>query len=78
MRLTIYLEEAPVVRTEVMTKDGPVFKKIVHNTLSFRDIKENEVSDLINSIDPEKQGKYLRHTLSADRATGHARIKRKK
>ena len=76
MRLTVYLEEAPVVRTEVMTKDGPVFKKIIHNTLSFREINQEDVADLLSSI-PDTQGKVVRHTLSGDRATGHAKVRKK-
>ena len=78
MRLTVYLENAPVKKTEVMTKDGPVFKKIIHNTLSFTDIKEDDVAGILSGINPEKQGKVVSHTLSADKSTGHARVKRKK
>ena len=77
MRLTVYLENAPVKKTEVMTKDGQVFKKIIHNTLSFRNIKEDEVAGILSGIS-EKQGKVVSHTLSADKSTGHARVKRKK
>jgi hypothetical protein len=77
MRLTVYLTDAPVKRTEVMTKDGPVFKKILHNTLSFAGINKEDVSGILSSI-TEKQGKVVSHTLSPDKTTGHARVKRKK
>ena len=77
MRLTVYLDKAPVRKVEVMTKNGPVFKNILHNTLSYPNIKENEVGDILSSI-PEKQGKVRTHTLSPDKPTGHARVRRKK
>ena len=79
MRLTVHLKEVEKQKTEVPVKGKPgafIIKETIHNTLSFSDIKEDQVGIILSEI--ESSGKKIAsHYLSGDARFGRASGKKK-
>jgi len=70
MRLTVHVENAKKITVEKNTKDGPVRKKCIFNTLSFSDVSEGDVSRILSSIEEDGHGTPVKHYLSNEKIKG--------
>lgn len=78
MRLTVHVANAITDTIEVKTKNGIVSKKRTLNTLSFNDVKEDNVPTILKQIENEGRGIPMKHYLSNVSAPGRAHGKKKK
>lgn len=79
MRLTVHLSEVERQKIEVPVKGKPgtfVMKETINNTLSFTDIKPEQVGIILGEI--ESSGKKVAsHYISGDSRYGRASGKKK-
>lgn len=78
MRLTVHLSEAKKIKEEVKTKDGVKIVTKTINTLSFSNIKEEDVPTILGQIErDEEAGKVSKYSLCGDGRFGNAKTKKK-
>lgn len=77
MRLTVHVKEAQQYTIEKKTKDGTKFVKKTINTLSFNNVKKNEVPQILQTIENEELGIPTKHYLSNEKQIGHSKTKKK-
>lgn len=80
MRLTVHVAEAKKQKIEVPSKEKPgtfVKKEVLYNTLSFTDVKESDVTRILQEIESTGQGIPVKHYLSTDSIPGINRYKKK-
>lgn len=64
MRLTVHVSGAKKYTVTKKTKEGDVKKKCIFNTLSFHNVKENDVVRILTDIEENGYGKPTKHYLS--------------
>ncbi|MEK6829751.1 MAG: hypothetical protein AABY15_06545 [Nanoarchaeota archaeon] len=63
---------------EVKTKNGVINRKRTLNTLSFPDVEEERVPEILKQIEEEGKGIPMKHYLSNVSVPGRASGKKKK
>ena len=70
MRLTVHLSGVTPETMEVRTKNGVVNKKKTFNTLSFKDVTEDKVSQILSELNASTDVVVTKHYTSGERVPG--------
>jgi len=76
-RLTVHLKNVPTIKVEVNTKKGIIKKNKTFNTLSFDNVKECDVSEILQNIQDNEKKIIVKHYLSNYKIKGHSKVKKK-
>lgn len=72
MRLTVHVSDAIRIKEEVKTKDGAKLVTKTMNTLSYPDVKESQLNEILGQIENDKIGTVTSYHFSGEKMPGRA------